>query len=66
MVVDKIKVTKFHEQNLKDSVWMWPQDWEKNILSLRRSQQYIEFKVKLIWTFEPIEDAMLLLFPEMM
>jgi hypothetical protein len=24
MVVDKIKVTKFDEQNLRDSVWMWP------------------------------------------
>jgi len=30
MVVDKIKVTRFQSQNLKESVWMWPQDWDKH------------------------------------
>ncbi len=66
MVVDKIKVTRFQSQNLKESVWMWPQDWDKHHNQLRRSLQYLELKVRMIWTFEPIEDAMLLLFPEMM
>jgi len=66
MVVEKIKVTKFEQQNLKDSVWMWPQDWEMNHLLLRRCKQYIDLKVKLIYIYEPVEDALLLLLPEMM
>lgn len=45
---------------------MWPQDWNKYHKQLRMSHQYIELKIKLIWSFEPIEDAMLLLFPEML
>jgi len=37
MVVDKIKITKFQQSNLKESVWMWPQDWNKYHKQLRMS-----------------------------
>jgi len=49
-----------------ERIWMLPREWEEWHSCVRGTHQYIIMRIKLYFTFEGIEDAIMLTFNELM